>query len=115
MRALPITVYSNSNYRQCANGGISERYDELLLIHPEGFIEIDEENPPENLVKVVTRQLFGREYMHIEPVARPQHIGWMMGGSYAGSSDTRFNRISPYPLPIHDRQETREQNDLFFN
>lgn len=111
MKALPISIYKDSRFGDCSNNGISNRYREVLLICDEGFINIDENNPPENLVKLVTRQLFGREYKHIEPVARPNGVGWMSGGSLVYSCDSRFRRMSEYPLCLHDRQETQEQYD----
>jgi len=110
VRALPIDVYrENSNY-DCTNGGISSRYNELLLLCDDGFKEVDLDNPPENLVKIVERQLWGKTYLHIEPYARPEHIGWMYGGNIACTSDSRFP--SQYPLRIHDRQETQAQYDM---
>lgn len=118
MKALKINVYrrndSDGSQSDCTNGGISAKYDQLLLVCDSGIVEIDENNPPENLVKVVTRQLFGREYKHIEPVARPKNgnLGWMYGGNIASCSDSRFHNISEYPLCIHDRQETVEQYEM---
>lgn len=115
MKALRINVYRSNGWdgkpSDCTNGGISAKYDQLLLVCEDGVVEIDENNPPENLVKVVTRQLFGREYKHIEPVSRPKdgNIGWMYGGNIASCSDSRFHDISEYPLCIHDRQETVAQ------
>lgn len=105
MRALPISVYK-SNSSDCTNGGITSKYSSLLLVCEDGFIEVDETNPPENLVKVVTRKLFGKEYKHIEPYARPTELGWMAGGNLAYTCDSRFP--SDYPLSVHDRQETQE-------
>lgn len=112
MRAISISVYRSPIYSGCSNGGISERYDSLLLIHPEGWIEIDECDPPENLVRVVERRIGSRIYRHLEPVASPVGIGWMSGGSYAGSSDARFCEISDYPLSIHDRRESPEMYEM---
>ncbi|MEG1894671.1 MAG: hypothetical protein RR162_00425 [Oscillospiraceae bacterium] len=109
MRALGIYVYRNKLFSGCSNGGIAEKYDELLLICDEGNVEIDENNLPENLVKMVSRKLCGGEYKHIEPFAPAEHLGWMSGGSVAGCSDGRFCRMSQYPLSVHDRQETQEQ------
>lgn len=116
MKALPIKVYRNNN-GDCSNGGITSRHDELLLICDDGFIPIDEENPPERLVQIVTRVLFGREYKHIEPYApiKSGCVGYMSGGSFGYSCDSRFTRISDYPLSIHDRQETQEQYDMNFD
>ena len=59
MKALPIEVYVTKRRRgcDCTNGGISSKYEQLLLVCDKGYVTIDEENPPENLVKVVTRNL----------------------------------------------------------
>ena len=116
MKALPIEVYK-CKFGDCNNGGITSRYDELLLICDEGFIPIDEENPPERLVKIVTRVLFGREYKHIEPYApiKSGCVGYMSGGALGYSCDSRFTRLSQYPLSIHDRQETQKQYDGYFD
>ena len=112
MRALPISIYEDKKIGNCSNNGISSRYKEVLLICDEGFIKIDEDNPPENLVKLVTRNLFGREYKHIEPVAAASGAGWMAGGSLVYSSDSRFRSMSEYPLSLHDRQEYWELYDM---
>ena len=114
MKALPIHVYKNDFYRGCSNGGISERFDKLLLIHEAGFIDIDENELPDNLVKLVVREVCGEVYKHIEPYAQtyPGCVGWMHGGAYAASSDSRFHDLSSYPLSIHDRQETQKVYDM---
>lgn len=112
MKALPIGIYESKRIGNCSNHGISERFNEILLLCEDGFIEVDMENPPENLCKVVERHLFGETYKHIEPVARPDGCGWMMGGCYVGCSDSRFTEISQYPLPLHDRQESQELYDM---
>lgn len=106
MRVLPIHIFKHDN-SSCSNDGISERYNKVLLICEDGFIEVDENNPPENLVKVVTRNLWGEEYMHLEPYAKKPSgkVGYMFGGCYCASSDSRFREISKYPLPLHDRTE----------
>ena len=109
-RALPIDVYRTTGLGDCTNGGISSHYDTLLLLCDDGHREVDLDNPPENLVKIVERQLWGETHLHIEPYAQPEHIGWMYGGNIAYTSDSRFK--SRYPLRIHDRQETQEQYDM---
>lgn len=114
MRALPIYVYRNNRFGDCTNGGISSKYDTLLLICEHGYIDIDETNPPEELVKMVKRERWGKTIYHIEPYARPQHLGWMAGGNYAESSDSRFGDMINFygAVAIHDRQETQELYDL---
>ncbi len=114
MKALSINVY-RTNMTDSTNGGISSKYDTLLLICDEGYINIDENNIPENAVRMVQRTFLGREANYIEPIARPEpkHIGWMAGGNIAYSSDSRFSELSGgHPVNIHDRQETQEIYDL---
>lgn len=111
MRAIEVYIFKHSLFVGCSNGGISRQYDKILLICNEGNIEIPSGDYPENLCKIVTRNLIGcegpYEHKHIEPYCLPDKdcAGWMMGGSYISSSDTKFSRISQYPLPFHDRQE----------
>lgn len=111
MKALPISVYKSPAYEGCSNGGITERFDRLLLVCEDGFIEVDETNPPENLVRIVTRFFGFGQYKYIEPWASPDSgcAGWMAGGALAYSCDSRFRGMSEYPLSVHDRQETQEQ------
>lgn len=115
-KALPIDIYK-TRFGDCTNDGISSRSHELLLLCDEGYKDVDLNNPPENLVKMVTRVLWGKEYKHIEPYAkvRSDCVGWMDGGNIAYSCDSRFRRMSEYPLSIHDRQETQEHYDRLTN
>lgn len=104
IKALKLDVFKHHS-GDCSNGGISAKFNFVYLEHPEGNYKIDTDNPPENLCKLVKRDIFGRQYMHVEPVARPTGCGWMSGGCFVYSSDSRFRDISPYPLSLHDRQE----------
>lgn len=111
MKALPVYVYRSSRLGDCTNGGISAKYDYLLVICDEGDINIDPENPPGNLCQVVHRRLFGGDLYHIEPFAAAKGAGWMAGGNYAATSDSRFSRMCGEmygALPIHDRDESWE-------
>ena len=123
--ALPIYVYRQADGCDCTNGGISAEYDRLLCLCDAGFIEVDLDHPPKELVKIVSRTLprlwdfsgdgdYESTVYHIEPYAKPEHVGWMMGGNYAASSDSRFADMvgGIYgAIPVHDRQETQELYD----
>ena len=111
VRAISVGIFEDKSIGNCSNGGISSRFDNVLIEHPRGWIEVDTENPPENFCKIVTRHLWGKDYMHIEPVAEPEHLGWMMGGCLCYSSDSRFHELTEYALALHDRQETQEHYD----
>lgn len=114
MKALPIYVYKDSRLGDCTNGGISSKYDTLLLVCEHGYIDIDENNLPEELVIMIKREIMGKTIYHVEPYVRPQYLGWMAGGNYAATSDSRFSEMTNFygAVAIHDRQETPELYDL---
>ena len=100
---LIIEVYRAAD-RDCTAGGISSNHNGLTLIDAAGPFDPSDEYPA---VKLVTRQIAGREYKHLEPVAPVPSggTGYMFGGNYGATSDSRFRAISQYPLAIHDRVE----------
>lgn len=111
MKALPIEVYKHRS-GSCSNGGLTERFDTLLLVCEEGFVDVDENDLPENLVVLVNRELFGEPAPYIRPYRDPDpgNVGWMSGGCYAASCDSRFNRLFSFygAISIHDRQESQD-------
>lgn len=106
MKALRVNIYKHNN-GDCSNNGVSAHYNEILLICDEGYIDVKGDEA--NLCKVVTRNIFGKEYKHVEPVNGKHGAGFMAGGCYVATCDSRFARISQYPLALHDRCETWEQ------
>lgn len=108
VKGLTVYVY-RSALGDCSNNGISSKYDKLILIGEgvEGPVTVDLDDPPENVVQLVKRRLFGtEEYLHVAPLD-DTHVGgtkwYSYGGNICCSSDSRFP--SRYPLKIHDRRE----------
>ena len=104
VHALPVDVFRTHSLNGCSNGGISEKYDRLYIICDRGPVTLDAHNLPENAVHVVNNCL--------EPVARPAGYGWMAGGSFAHTSDSRFAELFGglgLPVSIHDRTESLKQ------
>lgn len=115
MRAIRAYVYKSKQLGDCTNGGVSSKYDSLLVTCDRGWIDVDEDNLPENLMKVVKRENFGQTTYHLEPVVKATGVGWMNGGNFASSSDGRFSELvgGMYgAVAIHDRTESRELNDM---
>lgn len=102
MKALRVYVFRNSLNYDCTNNGISSIFDSLLLECEEGYIDVDENNPPENLVVLKERTFGGKTFYRLEPY-NTNGKWYMMGGNFAYISDSRFP--FDYPLPIHDRVE----------
>lgn len=117
MKAIRIKIFKNKLLQGCSNGGITEKFDDLLLVCKDGYIEIDENNPPENLVTYVDRELLGRKCGYIRPYAEHPagKTDYMFGGTYAASSDSRFSEITGGTygaIPVHDRTETWKEYEI---
>ena len=111
VRAISANIFEDKRIGNCSNNGISARFDHVLIICDDGWIDVDLDNPPENLCVFVERKLFGGdEANYIRPYADPKGAGWMSGGSLIYSSDSRFP--GGKPLCFHDRQESWEMYDL---
>lgn len=106
---------NNVNYNQLA--GL-----QTLYLYPYGTME-SEVAPRlrEMAITLVVRSIGGRRIAHLEPVigCPPNHVGYMFGGTYAGTSDSRFaTRVemalgqSFYgALAVHDRHESQGDYD----
>jgi len=105
MKAISVNVFKNTQFSKCSNGGVSEQFDNLLILCENGHIEVTGEE--KNLCKIVKRDLFGKDVYHIRPIENPQ-AWYMFGGSFAHSSDSRFTNMvgDQYgAISIHDRLE----------
>lgn len=115
VKALDLSVYSNERVRKCANGGWTEEHDRLYVACPEGIWDVDESDPA---LFDLALGPFGT--IHLRPRNGGEGVGPMMGGSYAGTSDSRFTRmceeLTGYPwhgaVAVHDRYESSVLNDL---
>ena len=113
MRCLPVEVYK-CNLGDCSNGGLSSKVNEVYIPCASGFLNVEEDDP--KLVRIVTKDLGFSKHTHAEPVAeKPKGtVGYMFGGTFIYSSDSRFRDIAQYPIPLHDRVEAQAvYNDMF--
>ena len=125
MNALRLYVY-RSNYGNHGydptNGGITSRYDEILVACDDGPVKVDPANPPENIFMLVGSSYSGSPRLvprHIKP---EDMVGPMFGGNYATTSDSRWGKMvakhfgEAYRftncLPVFDRYETPEAYEI---
>lgn len=114
IRAIEIEVYRRNGV-DCTNGGISSLFDRLIIPAPHGHLDIDTDEPPENLAMVEKRFLYGQDVYSICPAkvapdgtVTKRDGWWMFGGNYAASCDARFHsQIGDMygAVAIHDRRE----------
>ena len=98
-KGLLVSVYKD-NMGDSTLNGISSKCDTMILIGediPELF-----EGDENNTLILVKRTLFGKEYLHAEPI-KNNGFNWMFGGNFIYTSDSRFP--NKYPIAIHDRHE----------
>lgn len=112
---LPKTgLHANimTNY-QCSNGGISSRSDRVLIVDPYDH----ELTPEQEKIAVVIGQIIGTVHLHPLHGVPAGNVGYMAGGSYVATSDSRLSQeiqrvagIQFYgALALHDRSETPAQ------
>jgi hypothetical protein len=115
VKCLMVDVLKHRG-ESAANGGISDEHDAVLLVCPDGPLEVDTDDP--RMVPVV--QIVENAHGTIRAVPFPQHagglVGPMMGGSYIASPDSRFGAVCRRRQPnfygavaLHDRYETKAE------
>lgn len=111
---ITASIYKDRG-RSCANGGISDTYDQVTIVNAPGPFEPSDDAPA---VELVPGNLPGT--VKAVPTDKPEGaVGPMMGGSYIATSDSRFSELASSicgtkfygAVPLHDRYETREQYD----
>ena len=97
-----VEVYKPAGFPDCTMNGISSKADRLILVGDD-IPEIFEVKPDMPAVRLIKRIIFDRPYVHAEPIDNLTGKGFMAGGNFIYTSDSRFP--SQYPISIHDRQE----------
>jgi hypothetical protein len=118
LKGLMATIITSARFKGCANGGISERCEKVVIVG-DGIAELFEATSAMPAVKLVVRDIGGR-VVHAEPVepVKPGNIGYTSGGGALVFSDSRLCRALEklgYPshcaIILHDRHDTQEQYD----
>ena len=100
----------------CSNGGLSSKYDTCYIECEEGWI--DESRVPEDAIIKLEPGAFGT--IHATPTKeKPNgHVGYMMGGCYVATCDSRWSRMieklgfSHCAIALHDRTESYEDYEI---
>lgn len=103
VKGMIVDIYKH--FTDCSNGGLSSKHNRCLLIG-EGIPKIfNGENMP--VVTIVKRDINNETYLTAYPVREDGNVdrSGMYGGCFIYSSDSRFRKVSAYPVPLHDRKE----------
>lgn len=109
MKGLIVFVYRSADGSDCS-GGLSSKHTSFVLVGP-GIPEIFEptyKTPP----LLLKSKNIGGVYWYAEPTQPVErgNVGYMFGGNFVYTSDSRFGEVvgGSRPIAIHDRQDTYE-------
>ena len=120
MKGLIASILVDKQIGNCSNGGLSEGHDCVTIVDMGRDSEVFEVKPDRPAVKLVFRTIGSSRIVHAEPVepVKPGHIGYMAGGSFITTSDSRLGEylrsrgVDMYgAISLHDRQETQAEYD----
>ncbi len=104
MKGILLTVL-RSSLGDCTNNGITSKENTIMLVG-EGVPEIFEVKEGECYLELETMHTGNKRCKVInDPRGKKTHMG-MFGGNYVTTSDSRFSKVSNYPLPVLDRFES---------
>lgn len=130
MKGLILNVYRPAGYPDCTNDGVSSRFDELVVVgYQRANDKVMQTLPSWSRVFVPRHQdqavVLVESWGGIRLVplgimdegVPPDCVGPMMGGNYAGSSDSRWKKLLSLfegwtldgPVRVHDRVESQSQ------
>lgn len=106
---LILSVYRAVDFPDCTLNGLSAQFAELTVVNVDGPFEPCAKRPACWLVK---GHIPNSAHLVVVDPASGDGRWFMMGGNYAGTSDSRFNEAvqkltgsRPGVLPVHDRHE----------
>jgi hypothetical protein len=115
-KGLTVDVLRSAKYGDSTNSGVTSKHSSFVVVDPAiaGIFEPTKDMPALKLVK----RTFGQSqesqtYIHAEPLEPVPAgcVGYMFGGNFIYSCDSRFREVNQYPIPVHDRIETAAQYD----
>jgi hypothetical protein len=114
MAKLHVYVYRN-DLGDSTNGGITSNVKSILLCtSKEEAVEEMKKGVP--ALYLENRNLSHGMYKTAYPgTSKPNgHVGYMAGGNFVYTSDSRFSEYfgTSYPIPVHDRSETQEEYNI---
>jgi hypothetical protein len=101
---ISCSVLEDKAIGNCSNNGMSVLFNTVDLC----WGKLQDGEYPANTAVLKVKSCFGKDYYYAEPLYDPDEgcVGWMFGGTYLKTSDSRFPCL--YPVPFHDRQETQK-------
>lgn len=112
---LSLEIFKN-NGQDFSNGGLSSKSNTCYIESDEGWIE--ESRVPQDQIVKLELGAFGT--IHLVPIKEIPNgnVGYMFGGCYVATSDSRFSKLVEKLLGVrswhgavalHDRTETQEE------
>ncbi len=102
MKGILVSIFRDADGGDCTMDGVSSNVARAILTG-DGVAEVVETRPSDTILIYKDRGKTPPMCVPHEKFAQPGWSGWMFGGNFIYSSDSRFP--SSQPIAIHDRQE----------
>ncbi len=102
-RYLSVNVYKNDDYGDSSLNGITNQKGIRLFVEiPDGHITLEDiaSYPKSAILKLKRKPNTRACNSFIEDIIDDQTR--MFGGNFVWSSDSRFRKVYPSPVPVHD-------------
>ncbi len=114
---ISLEIYKPS-FGDCSNGGLSSKYSNCYIECERGWI--DEDKILDDAIVKLEKGAFGTIHLVPTKPIEKNCVGYMMGGCYVASSDSRFHELIKKTfgidfygaIALHDRTETYEDYEL---
>lgn len=102
-KGMLVDIYKPADGTDCTLRGVTSRSVRALLIagDEQELTEVRSALRDKYPILILEKD-YVPGYVRVVPVSNYK-IRWTFGGNFIYSSDSRFP--SPYPIPVHDRQE----------
>jgi hypothetical protein len=118
---ITVSIFRNSRYDGCANGGISERVTELTITNIDGPFEPSDHAPAAMLVRGNLPRTVKVVPVEGDDKSPDTHTPYMSGGTHVATSDSRWNKAIRAitgevgysrigAVALHDRKDTWEED-----
>ena len=101
MKGFPVEIYDRGHSDSLS----SIKHARNATVIDEALPQMFDATPESPALRLVRRNLRQGEYIHAEPYEKGMYA---FGGRFIYTCDSRFREICQYPIPLHDRDMSKE-------
>lgn len=110
-KGLHVEVYRSVDFPDCTLGGVTSKHGRCLLLGVDGPTSVEENNRYSGypVLRIVRHPAVATRLYAVPVDVETSGPGRMQfGGNFVYSCDSRFRQVCMYPIPVHDRDASKE-------